>query len=76
LFYINPYNKGTVLGKKEIEYFIEQQKFKSDQSYFLPCTNLDIIKRVVNNLINSYERLGFQDKVIQFKKILKLFPEE
>lgn len=75
LFYINPYNKGTVLGKKEIEYFLQQQKLESDQSYFLPCTNLEIIKRVVYNLINSYDRLGFQEKVIQFKKILQLFPE-
>ena len=76
LFYINPYNKGAVLGKKEIEYFIQQQKLQSDHSYFLTCTNLVIIKRVVHNLINSYDRLGFEEKVIQLNQILKLFPDE
>ncbi|KPK79142.1 MAG: hypothetical protein AMS27_18320 [Bacteroides sp. SM23_62_1] len=76
LFYINPYNKGTILGRKEIEYFLQQQQLKPQRSYFLPCTNLEIIKRIVYNLINSYERLGYQDKVIQFTKILQIFPEE
>jgi regulator of sirC expression with transglutaminase-like and TPR domain len=76
LFYINPYNKGAVLGKKEIKYFLQQQNLEFNQSYFMPCTNLAIIRRVVYNLINSYDRLGFEDKVIQFNQILQLFPEE
>lgn len=76
LFYINPYNKGAVLGKKEIEYFLQQQNLEFNQSYFMPCTNLAIIRRVVHNLINSYNRLGFEDKIIQLNQILQLFPEE
>ncbi|KPK84968.1 MAG: hypothetical protein AMS27_08655 [Bacteroides sp. SM23_62_1] len=76
LFYINPYNRGTVLGRKEIEYFLKQQQMEFHQSYFLPCSNLEIIKRVVTNLINSYERLGFQEKVIQYRKVLQFFPED
>ena len=73
LFYINPYNKGAVLGKKEIEYFIQQQKLTANKSFYLPCSNQDIIKRLINNLILSYEKLGFNDKIDRLKEILKIF---
>ena len=73
LFYINPYNKGAVLGKKEIEYFIQQQKLTANKSFYLPCSNKDIIKRLINNLILSYEKLGFNDKIDRLKELLKIF---
>jgi regulator of sirC expression with transglutaminase-like and TPR domain len=73
LFYINPYNKGAVLGKKEIDYFIKQQQLSSDKSYYLPCSNQDVVKRLVNNLILSYEKLGFIDKIQRLKELLKVF---
>ena len=31
LFYINPYNRGAVLGRREIEYFLKQQKFEPQE---------------------------------------------
>lgn len=73
LFYINPYNKGAILGKKEIDYFIKQQQLKPDKSYYLPCTNQDIVIRLINNLLLSYEKLGFKEKIDRLKEILKLF---
>lgn len=73
LFYINPYNKGAVLGKKEIDYFIKQQQIAHDKSYYLPCSNQDIVKRLINNLVLSYERLGFNDKIDRLKELLKVF---
>jgi regulator of sirC expression with transglutaminase-like and TPR domain len=73
LFYINPYNKGAILGKKEIDYFIKQQQLKPDKSYYLPCTNQEIVIRLINNLILSYEKLGFNDKIERLKELLKIF---
>lgn len=70
IFYINPYNKGAVLGKREIDYFIQQQKLKSDMTYYLPCDNKDIIIRLINNLLLSYEKLGFTDKIASLKELL------
>ena len=70
LFYINPYNKGAVLGRKEIEYFIQQQKLAIDKTYYTPCTNKDIVIRLINNLVLSYEKLGFNDKIERLKEIL------
>jgi regulator of sirC expression with transglutaminase-like and TPR domain len=73
LFYINPYNKGAILGKKEIDYFIGQQKLKPDKTFYLPCDNRDVIVRLINNLMLSYEKLGFNDKIDRLKDLLKIF---
>lgn len=71
LFYINPYNKGAILGKKEIDYFIKQQQIQPDNTFYLPCTNRDIILRLINNLILSYDKLGFKDKIDRLRLLLK-----
>lgn len=63
LFYINPFNKGSILGKKEIDYFIKQQKLKPQKEYYLPCSNVEIMQRLINNLIYSYDKLGYPDKI-------------
>ena len=71
LFYINPYNKGSVLGKPELEEFLRQQKLESRREYFVPCTNVFIMERLLNNLIFSFNKLGYQEKVIQLENLLK-----
>ena len=76
LFYINPYNRGAVHSKKEIDYFLREQKIKVRKSYFIPCSNLDIIERVINNLINSYERINNPEKVKLYKKIRRELEKE
>jgi len=72
LFYINPYNKGAVLGKKEIDFFIKQQKLKQQRSFYVPCTNVEIIQRLILNLIFSYEKLGYPDKIKNFQELFKI----
>jgi len=73
LFYINPYNRGTVLGRKEIEYFLKQQDIVAKQSYYLPCSNPEILKRILHNLINAYSKSGDRDKVVHFEEVLGFF---
>jgi hypothetical protein len=75
LFYINPYNKGAVLGKREIDYFITQQQLKPQKTFYVPCSNRDIIIRLINNLILSYEKLGAPEKILVLKDLLTLMSE-
>jgi regulator of sirC expression with transglutaminase-like and TPR domain len=75
LFYINPINKGAVLGRKEIEYFIKQQKLQPLPEYFLPCDNITIIKRMFNNLSFGYDSIGEDIKREEVKKLIALFDE-
>lgn len=75
LFYINPANKGTVFGRKEIDSFLKQQKIESDKSFYAPCSNVAIVERLISNLILSYEKLGYKDKISDLEQILKTFKQ-
>jgi regulator of sirC expression with transglutaminase-like and TPR domain len=58
LFYINPFNRGAVFTKNEIELFIKQMKLERKDEYFVPCDNKTIIRRMINELIFIYEQSG------------------
>ncbi|HAN19349.1 MAG: hypothetical protein A2X13_01615 [Bacteroidetes bacterium GWC2_33_15] len=75
LFYINPFNKGAVLGKREIDYFLKQQKLEPDKSYYSPCTNIEVIKKLILNLIYSYEKLGYPEKVDDMKQLFNILQD-
>ncbi len=72
LFYINPFSGGTIFGKKEIISYLEQIGMKSKRSYFVPCSNIDLILRNLNNLIFSYQKNGKEGKVDEIKHLLDL----
>lgn len=72
LFYINPYNKGSVLGNREIEYYLKQQKIEPRDAYFLPCSNIEIIQRLLQNLIYSYEKFGPPEKINLVQELVKI----
>lgn len=70
LFYINPFSKGAVFGQKEIDAFLHQLKLEPLAMFYEPCSNLEIIKRLLRNLIASYEKLGYPDKSKELKGLL------
>ena len=67
LFYINPFSKGLLFNQKDIDQFLKQLNLDLEPKYYLPCSNIDIIKRCINNLIFSYEKLGYLEKVEELK---------
>ncbi|MBE9467994.1 MAG: transglutaminase family protein [Bacteroidetes bacterium] len=67
LFYINPFNKGAVFGQKEIDFFIEQKEIESLKQYYYPCSNKVIINRLINDLIVTYNKLGYPNKIKDLK---------
>jgi len=74
LFYINAFNKGYIFGRRDVDYFLKQLKLKQDAHFYEPCSNLDIVKRIIRNLISSYERSGSMEKVLELKELLDIFP--
>ena len=70
LFYVNPFSKGTVFSKKEIDYFLEQLKLEPQDDFFKPATNVSIIRRALSNLENSYTKLGNEDRVKEIKHLI------
>jgi regulator of sirC expression with transglutaminase-like and TPR domain len=72
LFYINPYNKGAVLGKREIDNFLKQQKLEAQPSFYQPCANQQIISALLDNLIIAYEKLGYPEKISDLNKLYSI----
>nr|NQU94276.1 hypothetical protein [Bacteroidota bacterium] len=68
-FYINAFNKGAVFTRREVELFIRQINLEMQDSYFLPCSNVEILHRVFNNLIHAFESAGNPEKVAELKKL-------
>lgn len=69
LFYINPFSKGLIFDHKDIDQFLKQLNLEPEPKYYHPCNNIDIILRCINNLIFSYEKLGYLEKVKELKKL-------
>ena len=70
LFYINPFSKGAVFSRREIDTFLQQLKLEPNRIFYESCSNVEIIKRQIRNLITAYEKLGYPNKVVDFKELL------
>jgi regulator of sirC expression with transglutaminase-like and TPR domain len=71
LFYINPFSKGDIFNHKEIDQFLQQLKLKPEPSYYAPCSNIAMIQRLIRNLMNSYHKLGFMEKVKELEEMMR-----
>jgi len=72
LFYINAFNKGFIFGRRDVDMFLKQLNLKFDKQFYEPCSNTDIIKRVLRNLISAYEHLGQAEKVTELNELLSI----
>jgi regulator of sirC expression with transglutaminase-like and TPR domain len=72
LFYINAFNKGFIFGRRDVDMFLKQLNLKFDKQFYEPCSNTDIIKRVLRNLISAYEHLGSAEKVAELNELLSI----
>jgi regulator of sirC expression with transglutaminase-like and TPR domain len=75
LFYINAFNKGFLFGRKDVDGFLKQLNLKPQHHFYEPCSNVEIIQRVLRNLISAYEKLSAVDKVAEVEEMLGIFPE-
>jgi len=71
LFYVNPFSKGLIFNQGDVDSFIKQLNVEPETKYYLPCSNLDIIKRILNNLIYSFDKMGYAEKVQELKDLDK-----
>lgn len=76
LFYVNPFSRGAVFSKREVDDFLKQLDIEPKPEYYLPCSNVEIMQRVLNNLIYSYQKLGYSDKVEELKELKRLLKKQ
>jgi len=70
LFYLNPSKNGAVFTRREVDLFINQLKLKPERSFYSPCNNIEIIKRLLKNLISDYKKLGFKNKISDLEYLM------
>lgn len=63
LFYINLFNQGSFFQLEDIEEFLVQLKMESKPEFYLPCSKLEVVKRLMSNLIYSYHQVKDEEKV-------------
>lgn len=69
LFYINAFNKGAIFGKHDVDQFLRQLNLDPLPGFYAPCSNVEIIRRIIRNLISAYENLGSAEKVAELKQL-------
>ena len=69
-FYINAFNRGLIFSKQDIENYIHELHLVPQSSFFEPCTNIDIIRRALRNLVMSFEKIGEHAKAEEVKLLL------
>jgi regulator of sirC expression with transglutaminase-like and TPR domain len=74
-FYINAFNKGLVFSKSDIDNYIAQLRLKQDDKFYQPCSNPEIVQRILRNLIVAFERLGEPEKVEEVKSLLSMISD-
>lgn len=71
-FYINAFNRGLIFSKNDIDNYIAQLKLQPTDIFYQPCDNLNIVRRMLRNLIVSFEKLGDYDKSDEIKILLDI----
>ncbi|HSZ71296.1 MAG TPA: transglutaminase-like domain-containing protein [Cytophagaceae bacterium] len=71
-FYINAFNKGLVFTREDIDNYITQLNIAKNDIFYEPCTNVDIITRVLRNLVVSFEKLGDTERVDEINELLEV----
>ena len=71
-FYINVFNKGLIFNRIDIDNYIAQLNLTSNEIYYNPCSNLEIIRRVIRNLMMAYEKAGEQDYKDELTELIEL----
>ena len=57
-FYMDPFNNGSIMSNADFDDMLLQVPYKLEDKKYLPATNIDIVKRVMNNLIYALFTTG------------------
>jgi regulator of sirC expression with transglutaminase-like and TPR domain len=70
--FVDAFNGGKKLGKKECVEFLSRTGFGYVEEYLEPVSNLDILSRFMRNLINVYSKKQSPDRVQELRRYLAI----
>ena len=74
--YLDPFNRGKLLTKKDCMDLLRSQDIGFQDSYLRPVNNLTILSRSISNLVYVYNDLGNEKLRDQLLKYLQIFQNE
>ncbi len=78
LFYVNPYSKGQIFTKENVDAFLKVVNVSPQKQFYHPCGVKEIVKRMLRNLHFSYgeiQELEKQQEVLQMMKLAGMWDE-
>lgn len=69
LFYINAFSNGSIFSSKGINTFLQQLGMEPLPSFFEPCSHNEIILRMLNNIMVSFDHAGQVEKIAGIREI-------
>lgn len=70
LFYINPFNNGTPLARRDIRNYLNELMIKPELKYFEPSDNSTIVKKMFNTIIETYSMSGKINEANELREIM------
>ncbi len=75
LFYINPYTRGTILGREEVAYYLSEQKIDLRPEYMRPATNIETIGRLSQGLHFAYSASRMKEKAEFLEELIRIIKQ-
>ena len=75
LFYINPASEGRLLNVSDVTTFLDQYNLERDRSYYVPCGNIEIVRRLLTNMMYAFEMIECTDKSKEVSKLIDLIDQ-
>ena len=69
-FYINAFNRGLIFSRNDVDKYIGELYLTPKNSYYEPCSEIEIMQRVLRNLVFSFEKIGDHYKSEEIKILL------
>jgi regulator of sirC expression with transglutaminase-like and TPR domain len=71
-FYINVFNKGLIFNRVDIDNYLAQLNLPQNDIYYNPCSNLEIVRRVLRNLIMAFEKAGDEERKSELNDLISI----
>ena len=74
-FYINAFNRGLIFTRKDLENYVHEIQLTTQSSFFEPCSNEDIIRRSLRNLVMAFDKIGEHARAEEVKALLLMISD-
>jgi regulator of sirC expression with transglutaminase-like and TPR domain len=72
LFYIDVFSGGNLFSASDVQDFIKAHGHEPAPEFIEPCTNMVIVRRLLNNLSDAYDRAGHTGRVKEIDRLKHL----